>query len=249
MTVQRTATVALGALLALGTATPLLAQRHGDGYLFGQPAARITIRGGYDHANAGSEVFAQSIDALTINRRDFSGLTIGAEIGGALTSRLELTADVGYSHAGKGSEFRHFIDNKDRPIEQRTSFDRVPVTANLRFYLTEPGRSIGKLAWIPAKVVPWVGAGAGMMYYRFLQQGDFVDFTTSNVFPSSFESSDWTTTVQGMGGADISLSPHIALRAEARYLWAKAPLSRAFSGFDRIDLSGVLGTLGLSYRL
>ena len=88
-----------------------------------------------------------------------------------------------------------------------------------------------------------------MMYYRFLQQGDFVDFKTTNVFPSSFESSDWTYTYQGMGGADISLSPHVALRADARYLWAKAQLSRSFTGFDRIDLSGAQATLGLTYRL
>ena len=120
---------------------------------------------------------------------------------------------------------------------------------HLRFYLAQPGRSIGKLAWIPSKVVPWVGAGGGMMYYRFLQQGDFVDFKTTNVFPSSFESSDWTYTYQGMGGADISLSPHVALRADARYLWAKAQLSRSFTGFDRIDLSGAQATLGLTYRL
>ena len=249
MTRQRTTTIALGALLALGTAAPLHAQRNGDGYLFHQPEGRLTIRGGYDHANAGSDVFAQSIDALTINKRDFSSLTLGAEAGFAISSRLELSVDVSYSHAGKGSEFRHFIDNNNKPIEQKTSFERVPLTANLRFYLTEPGRSIGTLAWIPNKVVPWIGAGGGMMYYRFLQQGDFVDFKTSNVFPSSFESSDWTGTFQGMGGADISLSPHVALRADARYVWATAQLSRAFSGFDRIDLSGVQGTLGLTYRL
>jgi hypothetical protein len=251
MTTQRTATkIALGALLALGAAAPLHAQRSGNGYLFHEPEARLTIRGGYDRANAGSDVFAQSIDQLTISKSDFSGLTIGAEAGVPITSRLEISVDISYSHAGKGSEFRHFIDNNDQPIEQRTSFDRVPLTGNLRFYLTEPGRSIGKLAWIPAKIVPWIGVGGGMMYYRFLQQGDFVDFRTSNVFSSAFESSNWTGTAQGMGGADISLSPHVSLRADARYVWAKAGLSRSFSSdFDRIDLSGVQGTLGLTYRL
>ena len=54
---------------------------------------------------------------------------------------------------------------------------------------------------------------------------------------------------QAMGGADISLSPHVALRLDSRYVWAKAPLSQGFIGFDKIDLSGVQGTLGLTYRL
>ncbi|MEO8621948.1 MAG: outer membrane beta-barrel protein [bacterium] len=249
MTIQRTATFALGALVALAAAAPLHAQRSGDGYLFHAPDAQITIRGGYDRANAKSDVFAQSIDLLTIDKSDFSGINVGAEIGFPVTSRLELSFDASYSHASKGSEFRHFIDNNDKPIEQTTTFDRVPLTGNVRFYLVPPGRTIGKLAWIPAKVVPWIGAGAGMMYYRFLQTGDFVDFQTTNVFPSTFESSKWTSTVNGMGGTDITLSPHLALRAEARYVWAKADLSRSFAGFDRIDLSGVQGTLGLTYRL
>ena len=253
MTTHRSTIIALGALFALGLAAPLHAQRSGDGYLFHEPEGRLSIRVGYDHANAGSDVFAQSIDMLTINKRDFSGLTLGAEAGFPLSSRLDLSIDVGFSHAGKGSEDRRnieIINNDSLPIKQTTSFDRVPLTANLRFYLTEPGRSIGKLAWIPNKIVPWIGIGGGMMWYRFRQQGDFVDYKTFNIITSDLNSSGWTGTAQGMGGADISLSPHVALRADVRYVWAKAQLdSPAFSGFDRIDLSGVQGTLGLTYRL
>jgi hypothetical protein len=52
-----------------------------------------------------------------------------------------------------------------------------------------------------------------------------------------------------MGGLDVSITPLLALRGEARYVWAKAPLGRDFSGFNRIDLSGVQGTLGLTFRL
>lgn len=249
MTKTRTATIALAAALALGVAPPARAQHGGDGYLFHEPNFRLSFRGGYDHANAHSDVFDQSIDLLTLNRRDFSGLTIGGEAAFAVTSRIDLSLDVGYSHAGSSSEFRHFIDNNNLPIQQSTSFDRVPLTGNIRFYLTQPGRSVGRLAWIPSKVVPWVGAGGGMMWYRFRQQGDFVDFKTNNVFPADLSSSDWTETWQGMGGLDISLTPLVVLRADSRYVWAKAPLSRDFSGFDRIDLSGVQATLGLTFRL
>ena len=91
-----------------------------------------------------------------------------------------------------------------------------------------------------------------MMWYRFRQEGDFVDYQTNNVFTATgdaFDANAWTGMYQAMGGADFSLSPHVALRLDSRYVWAKAPLSRGFSGFDRIDLSGVQGTLGLTYRL
>jgi hypothetical protein len=253
MRIRSRAPLVAGALLALGAFAPLHAQSSGDGFMFHAPEGRLTLRAGYDHANANSDIFAQSTNFLTLRKGDFSGVTLGGEVAVSLGSRFDISADLSYSHKSKGSEYRNFIDNNNMPIEQNTSFDRVPLTANARFYLTEPGRSIGKLAWIPSKVVPWVGAGAGYMYYRFRQTGDFVDYRNNNVFTAGddqFDSHGWTGTYQAMGGADVTLSPHVALRLDSRYVWAKAPLSRSFSSdFDRIDLSGVQGTLGLTYRL
>ncbi|CAN5921684.1 hypothetical protein BH11GEM2_BH11GEM2_30710 [soil metagenome] len=242
-----------GALLALGAVAPLRAQSNGDGFMFHAPEGRLTVRAGYDHANAHSDVFDQSVDLLTLKRGDFSGVTLGGEAALSLGARFDISADLSYSHKSKGSEYRNLIDNNNQPIQQNTTFDRVPLTVNGRFYLTEPGRSIGNFAWIPSRVVPWVGAGAGFMWYQFHQTGDFVDYKNNNVFTATndeFSTSDWTGVYQAMGGADISLSPHVALRLDSRYVWAKAPLGRAFSGFvDKIDLSGVQGTLGLTYRL
>ena len=252
MRIRCRAPLVAGALLALGAIAPLHAQSSGDGFLFHAPEGRLTLRAGYDHANANSDVFNQSVDLLTLKRGDFSGATLGGEAAFSLGSRFDISADLSYSHKSKGSEYRNLIDNNNMPIEQTTSFDRVPLSANARFYLVEPGRSIGKLAWIPSKVVPWVGGGAGFMWYRFHQTGDFVDYQNNNVFTATddeFNSDGWTSMYHAMAGADISLSPHVALRLDSRYVWAKAPLSRAFSGFDKIDLSGVQGTLGLTYRL
>ncbi|MDB4914485.1 MAG: hypothetical protein JWM95_2129, partial [Gemmatimonadetes bacterium] len=186
---------------------------------------------------------------LTLRKRDFSGFTLGGEIALPITSRIEGSLDLGYSRSSKGSEFRHFTDTDNLPIEQTTTFERVPVTANLRFNLVEPGRQIGRLAWIPSRVVPWVGGGAGFMWYRFQQEGDFVDFKTNNVFNATLSSDKFTPMVQGMAGVDFSLSPSIALTADARYLAAKADLTSDFSGYKPIDLSGVSMTLGLTFRM
>src|SRR6478672_5057117 len=157
---------------------PAAAQSGGDGYLFHRPVATIGIRGGYSAATAGSDVFDDVTSQLTLNKRDFGSLTVGADIGFSLTSKLDLTFDAGYSRSNHKSEFRDFVDNNDQPIEQTTTFERLPVTANLRLNLSDPGRSIGSLAWIPSRVVLYIGAGIGAMRYRFRQDGDFVDFNT-----------------------------------------------------------------------
>jgi hypothetical protein len=86
------------------------------------------------------------------------------------------------------------------------------------------------------------------MYYSFRQQGDFVDFEDFAVFPSTMESSGWTSMGYGALGVNYSLSSRFGLVTEARYERAKAPMSSDFIGFDRIDLSGLTFTTGLHIR-
>lgn len=238
----------MAAFMACVAATPARAQ-HGNGYLFTAPDARITLRGGYALATAGSDLFSFATDELTLKKRDFSALTGGIELAVPISSRFDISLDAAYSRSSKGSEFRHFIDNNDRPIEQTTVFERTPVMVNLRYNLAPTGRSIGKLAWIPTTFVPYVGAGAGFMWYRFNQQGDFVNFANNNVFHSELNSSNWTSAAQAIGGVEISLTPIMALTTDARYLFARSQLSGDFGGFDKIDLSGVSATIGLTFRL
>lgn len=241
--------IPLAAVVTLAAATPASAQRSGNGYLFHQPNAVFTLRGGYDHASANSDLFDDVTQNLTLNRSDFSGLTFGAEVGIPVGRRFEVGADIGYSRSSKGSAFRNLIDNDNLPIEQLTRFERVPLMGTVRVFLTEPGRAIGQLAWIPNKVTPWVGAGAGAMWYRFEQEGDFVDFRDYHVFTSSVQTDSWTTAAQAMGGVDVSLTPALALRGDVRYVWAHDKPKSSFSTFDRIDLSGTQASIGLSFRL
>src|SRR5204862_4355072 len=135
-----------------------------------------------------------------------------------------------------------------QPIEQTTEFNRVPLTASVKAYLMPAGRSIGHFAWIPARIAPYVGAGGGVMWYRFQQQGDFIAFDTLKVFTDSFDSNGWTPTVHALGGVEVSLGSRLAIATEARYEWARAPLDRDFSGFNRIDLSGISFTSGVLIR-
>ncbi len=239
----------LAAALALAAAPPLAAQGGGDGYLFHQPSVRIGIRGGYALATAGSDIFDEATQNFTLDKSAFSSFTAGAELGFRVGARTELGADVGVSNAVRGSEYRHFVDNNDQPIQQRTSFARVPVTMNLRYYLSPPGRAIGKLAWIPSHFVPWVGGGAGVMWYRFRQEGDFFYTSNNRVYNSAVSSDGVSPAVQGMGGVDVSITPAISLTGDARYLWARAPMGGDFRGYQKIDLSGVSMTLGATIRL
>jgi opacity protein-like surface antigen len=240
----------VAAALLAGTAGSSPAQSAGDGYLFHSPVVTLTVRGGYARASAGSDVFDDVTSNLTLDRRDFSSITGAGDIAVHLKPRVDLVFSAAFSRSHRRSEFRDFVDNNDLPIEQTTTFERVPLTANVRLNLAAPGRSVGRLAWIPSRVVPYVGAGFGAMRYQFKQEGDFVNFVTNAVFPAVLDTeSQWAFVAQGMAGLDYNLSTQLGLSLDARYLHARGDLGSSFTGYERIDLSGMTATVGLSFRL
>jgi opacity protein-like surface antigen len=239
---------ALGAAALAATARPARAQAAGPGFLFGAPHASFTIRTGYDVASANSDLFSTVTNELTLKKSDFSSPTIATDLGFSLNPQVDLVLGLGYSRSAAQSQFRGWLDNNNLPIQQSTSLTRLPLTVSLKAYLAPRGQAIGRLAWVPAKVVPYVGVGAGTMWYSFRQGGDFVDTTTTNVFSDVFQSSGWAPTAHLFAGSDFTITPGMALSIEARYTLANATLSQDFVGFNRIDLSGVSLTAGLTFR-
>lgn len=235
-------------LAALVLPTPLRAQTGGDGFLFYEPRVSLVVRGGLGVPTTNSQVFSFVRDELTLGRSDFNAGTVGADLAVRVGPRVDIAVGVLYSGTRSRSEFRNWLDQNNLPIEQTTVFERMPVTASLRYYLTARGRRIGRLAWIPERLAPYVGLGAGAMWYRFRQTGDFVDFQTLNVFGDRYESSGWTLTAHGIAGTEISLGSRFYVTGEARYAWSRAEMGRDFVGFDRIDLSGAYATAGVAVR-
>ena len=237
----------LAAVAMLTAATPARAQRTGDGFLFGTPSSSFVLRGGLDQALAGGDLLTFVRDSLTLNRGSFRALSFTGEINARLGPRTDLVFAATWSGSRSGSEYRYWVDNNNLPIQQTTSLQRVPLTVGLRQYLAPVGQSVGRLAWIPSKVAPFIGGGAGVMWYRFHQDGDFID-DSLNVFRDAFTTSDWAFTAYAEAGADVSLGASLYLTGAARYTWARAKPHSDFSGWDRIDLSGVALSVGVGVR-
>lgn len=239
------AAAVVGALLAPAGAR---AQGSGEGFLFSAPGAALVLRGGLASATANGDLYSFLTDQFTLNKGDFRAPSLGADFLVKVAPRVDLDFGVSYAGTKKQSEFRHFVGTDNLPIQQTTSLARVPINAGVRIYLTPRGREIGKYVWIPNKVVPYVGGGGGMMWYRLHQDGDFIDFNTNDVFADAFTSSGWTPSAHALAGLDYTLTPRLALNGEARYTWAKAQLGSDFTGFNGIDLADFGITLGLNVR-
>ena len=245
MRISRLAPVSL---LLAAFAVPAQGQNSGNGYLFGTPDVRLSFRAGYSLASAHSDVFDDAVNFLTLQRRSFSGPSIGGDLSVRLAPRLDLAFRADYSASTRDSEDRGYLEN-GAPIVQTTSFRRAPLTVNAVYYLTPRGRSVGTLAWIPAKVVPWIGGGGGVAWYRFRQEGDFVDYTSLVIRTLTIETSGWAPTAQAIAGVDVTLTPRFGITMEANQLWGSAKPSGGFSSYDKVDLSGITGSFGFTVRL
>lgn len=225
----------------------------GQGFLFRESGSSITLYGGVNLPGAGGDLFRYATEEFTLDRSGFRAPAIGVDLAFVLGPRTEILFGITPASSRVASEYRNWVDGDDRPIEQTTAFNRAPVTASVRYYLVERGRTIGSTAWIPARVVPFVGLGLGTMRYRFEQVGDFVDFRTDppNVLPDRLTSSGWAPVAQASGGMQLNLSPRLLLTTEVRYLRGSVDASqpeRDFIGY-RLDLSGLTTLVGLTLRL
>jgi opacity protein-like surface antigen len=218
------------------------------GFAFKRPSATFGVRLGYALPSAGSEVFDFTREQLTVSSSDFNAVHYGGELGIRIIEHLDVALSLGYERSDTRSEFRDWVDNDDLPIEQNTLFTRIPLTLGVKAYPWERGRQISRFAWIPKRWAPYIGAGAGMIWYQFDQIGDFVDFETLEVFSDSFESHGSSPLAYVSAGVEVSVGSRWLVTGEGRYAWASAEMDRDFVDFDNIDLAGFRMTAGFSVR-
>ena len=216
-------------------------------FLFGRPSGTLGLRVSWLSNRSGSDWYDFVTDQLTIDRKNFNGPGIGTDLGITISPRLDVMVGFDYSQSTTASEYRRFVDNNRLPIEQSTLLRGANFSGGLKFALTERGREVGRLAWVPRKVVPYIGAGGGAMWFQVRQNGDFVDYVDLSVFTDVFESSGWAPTAHAFGGVDVRVLRRAYVTFDARYTWASGNLGPDWIDFDPIDLSGLRLSAGINF--
>jgi hypothetical protein len=240
--------VVLGALLvpaARATAQPSVPLPAPD-FLFGKPKASAGIRGGWTFARAGSDWYDFVTSNLTLENRDFNRPAIGADVGVALTDRIEAVVSVDFSQATALSEYRDFVDNRRLPIQQETQLRQTNISGAVKYYLTDRGHEVSRLAWVPRRLVPYVGAGAGVLWFQMQQAGDFVDFADNSIFGDALVSDGAAPSFHVFTGLEYRVWRRLFLTMDVRHLWAAGNLGAAWIDFDPIDLTGTRVAAGVN---
>jgi hypothetical protein len=224
------------------------ASRPTPDFLFGEPRGSIGVRGSWVFARAGSDIFEFVRSQLTVGDRAFDAPGAAVDLAFAVTPRVDVVAGFEFAQASEPSEYRAFVDNNRRPIEQTTRLRTANLTGSVRLALVPRGEAVSRLAWIPRRVSPYVGAGGGMLWYDFTQMGDFIDARSASlaVFSDIITSRGWTPSAHALAGVDVRVLRRTFVTVESRYLWAAATLERPFEGFDPIDLAGLRVSAGIN---
>jgi len=240
----------LAVMLAGSTvaAPDALSAQGGDGFLFREPRVTLKFESGYGWQRASSDLYEQVITDHTLGRRDFDNPYIGGELALRLTDRVDLAFAAGWQGGAVQSEYREFIGDDGLPIVQTTSLQQVPVVASLKFYPVGRGRQIGRFAWIPRAVSPFLGGGIGFVSYDFEQEGEFIDFNTGDIYNDRVQSEGTGFLARAQAGLAISLGKQFEFTVEGRYNWADDPLDGGYGGFQPIDLDGLQVIGGLAVR-
>ena len=246
-------TLMVRVLVVLTIAAPAAAQtrpvpRPAPDFLFEKPHASITVRGSWLFTRANSDWYDFVTDLLTVESKDFNAPGFGLDVNVPVTDRLEAQASFDFSRSSTLSEYRNFVDNNRLPIQQTTSLRELNIGGNIRYLLMDRGQQVSRLAWVPRRFVPFVGAGAGAFNYKLQQTGDFIDFQDSSVFGDDFVSNGWAPSAQVFGGVDVRVFKRVYVTVDGRYLWSDADLGRDFIGFEPLDLAGFRLSGGVNFQ-
>jgi len=180
-------------------------------------------------------------------KREWIGFTGGVEYNHVLVDNVELGVHVdGYGRTVETS-YRDFTypypDGGE--IYQSLRLTIVPSGVTLRLVPT------GKRT----KFAPYVGGGVDLVYYKYEEFGDLIDFFDPDmpVYSDAFFSDGVTFGLHAVGGVRFYFNRDFALVLEGRYLWADAEMGDDFSPnepglVNRIDLGGTSVTVGLHIR-
>ena len=202
-------------------------------------AGGLDLRIGGFQPHADSNLFDDDSSLYTVRKRNWRGITGGAEF----SSRIARNLEIGFNVDGYGKEldthYRDIVRDDGSEIRQTLKLTIVPVGVTVRLVPTNRH----------TRVAPYIGAGVDAFFWKYEEFGDFVDFSDPEltILADSFRSDGVATGFHVAGGLRLFVSDDFGLTGEVRYTAAKGNMGDDFAG-NRIDVGGFGATVGVHFR-
>lgn len=215
-------------------AVPAVAQyRQGPSYAdngFRLRLGEFTPRGDSDYW------FDKGFD-FTGTEEDFEDLVAGLDFQRSLGRRLGLIVSASAYEGSLAQSYRDFEDPSGFDITHTTSLDITSFDVGLLYHLVRRN----------ARVVPYVGAGGSVVGWRLIEDGEFIDFGTLEIFADRFEETGEALGWFYLLGLEVPLGESWRLFAESRWHRVDDKLAGDFEGLGTLDLSGRAVSFGAGW--
>jgi hypothetical protein len=189
-----------------------------------------------EDARASGDVLVNNLGFLAFDIKDFSGPSFGAEWLTAIGDKFDAGLGIGFYQRSVPTVYAHYVNSDGTEIEQTMKLRTIPFSATVRF-----------LPMGHKGVEPYIGAGVGVLSYRYSETGEFLA-TDGSIFRGNFVGSGTATGPVILGGIRVPVGSW-GVGGELRYLSATGdlPADQDFAG-SKIDLGGLTYAFTINVR-
>ncbi|MDQ7007600.1 MAG: outer membrane beta-barrel protein [Acidobacteriota bacterium] len=189
-----------------------------------------------------SEFFDDNALVFTGSADGFEDTSLAADLEWALGPTSTVVFSVGTFEGSQSQAYLDYVDEFGGDIRHRSNLRISPMTVGLHYYLGGRDRALR----------PYLGAGAGLYFWRYREVGDFIVFgptpADDELVFDAFESDGTTVGYYLAAGVDFRISEMTSLFVESRWHDASDELADDFDGLGTLDLSGRDLSFGLAWR-
>lgn len=217
-------TMVVVAALSFWLGTPAWAQQSSLSLNLGY----FALRG--EDTRISDDVIIENLGLFAFGLDQFNNASVGAEWLVGFGEYVEVGFGVGFYQQTVLSVYDDFVNVDGTEIEQDFKLHVAPVTGTARFF------PFGQRSAIQ----PYAGAGVGFFNWRYSEVGEFVDFTTFDVFRDRFVAEGNDVGAVYLGGVRVLAGSRFAVGVEVRYQNVQGVVG-IDQGFleERIDLGGL----------
>ena len=217
-------TMVVVAALSFWLGTPAWAQQSSLSLNLGY----FALRG--EDTRISDDVIIENLGLFAFGLDQFNNASVGVEWLVGFGEYVEVGFGVGFYQQTVLSVYDDFVNVDGTEIEQDFKLHVAPVTGTARFF------PFGQRSAIQ----PYAGAGVGFFNWRYSEVGEFVDFTTFDVFRDRFVAEGNDVGAVYLGGVRVLAGSRFAVGVEVRYQDVQGVVG-IDQGFleERIDLGGL----------
>lgn len=201
-------------------------------------AGSITIRVGQYSPYGESDLWVENTETFNVLVDDFDFIFGGAEFTVELNEFVDLAFGVDVYSRRVNTHYREFVRDDGTEIRQEMRLSVVPLTSGLRFL------PLGKFR----VVSPYITGGFGLYPYVYIEDGEFIDFATFDIYGARFRDSGVGWGGYAGAGVEVTVQRGFLVFGEYRRHWVYTQHGGDFWDFGDFDLDARQIAFGFTFR-